>query len=77
MPEKCPICGERKSENSPYCENHQLAYENLKKQYQYWREALQIDWQEYLQRIVENKNTGQWAKEVAKDLIEKQKTKNY
>jgi len=73
MPGKCSICGERTLENESYCENHQLAYENIKRQYQYWKDALQISWQEYLRKIMENKNAGQWVKEVARDLIEKQK----
>ncbi|MEM4587097.1 MAG: hypothetical protein QXP17_00450 [Candidatus Jordarchaeales archaeon] len=62
-------------EGSVYCEKHQLAYENLKKQYPHWKKAFQISWQEYLRRVAENENTGQWAKEVADDLIRRQNQK--
>lgn len=72
MQDKCQICSEKRVKDSVYCEKHLLAYENLKKQYPYWKNAFQISWQEYLRRVAENENTGQWAKEVADYLIKRQ-----
>ncbi|MHA1606880.1 MAG: hypothetical protein ACTSWP_04980 [Candidatus Freyarchaeota archaeon] len=73
MKEECPICNTRKHvSTSNFCENHQLAYENIKKHYKDWKAALDVTWDEYLRKILENANTGEWAKEVAKYLIENQ-----
>ena len=67
---KCAIC-ERDSTRKGYCELHARAYRNILKEYQNWRKALKIPWKEYLSEIAENSFTGQWAKEVARSLKEK------
>ena len=66
---KCPICNSNKYEESDYCENHQSAYLNLKERYNDWKKALNITWQEYLKKIIENENSGEWAREVAMHLL--------
>jgi hypothetical protein len=38
--------------------------------YPIWRKALNISWKEYLSQVAENSSAGDWAKEVAKYLIE-------
>jgi hypothetical protein len=58
-----------KNEESDYCENHQSAYVNIKKEYNNWQSAMNITFQEYLKKIIENENTGEWAKEVALHLL--------
>jgi hypothetical protein len=40
--------------------------------YEAWKKALGISWKEYLNEIVKNPLTGEWAKEVAQHLIEKE-----
>jgi len=69
MKMKCPICGLNKEEGSDYCENHQTAYSNLKERYEDWKKAMDITWKEYLEKVIENENTGEWAREVAIHLI--------
>lgn len=66
---KCPICNLNKYEESDYCENHQSAYLNLKREYNNWKNALNITFQDYLKKIIENENTGEWAREVATYLL--------
>jgi DNA topoisomerase-1 len=67
---KCRICHIACAENSVYCEKHQLAYENLEKAYTEWKTALNISWTDYLKKILKIKGTGQWAKEVAENILE-------
>jgi hypothetical protein len=38
--------------------------------YEAWKKALDISWKEYLNEIVKNSLTGEWAKEVAQHLLE-------
>jgi len=52
------------------------AYENIVKEYDFWRKGLKISWKEYLSEIEENSLTGEWAKEVAKYLINNEEVKN-
>ncbi len=46
------------------------AYRNINERYVMWKEALETSWKEYLSEIVKNPLTGEWAREVAKYLIE-------
>ncbi len=62
---KCPLCNLNKHEESDYCENHQSAYLHLKERYDDWEKSMNISWKEYLKKIIENENTGEWAREVA------------
>lgn len=52
-----------------YCDLHAKAYENITKNYEHWKKALEISWKEYLSEIAKNPLTGQWAKETAEHLI--------
>lgn len=65
---KCKICA-RKAGESGYCEFHDKAYENIVQKYDTWKKALGILWKEYLSEIAKNPLTGQWAKEVAQQLV--------
>ncbi|WXG40632.1 MAG: hypothetical protein WED07_07530 [Candidatus Freyarchaeum deiterrae] len=67
---KCPICNLNKYEEFDYCENHQSAYLKLMERYNDWKKAINITWQEYLKKIIENENTGEWAREVATHLLD-------
>lgn len=48
------------------------AYENIVEKYGVWQKASNMDWRQYLLEIQKNSLTGEWAKEVAKHLIEEE-----
>jgi hypothetical protein len=52
------------------------AYENIVEKYDFWTKALQISWKEYLSEIQKNSLTGEWAKEVANYLTNKEGTRS-
>lgn len=62
------MCSSEAIENG-YCELHAKAYENVVRNYDAWRRALDISWKEYLREIMKNPLTGEWVKEVAEHLI--------
>ncbi len=66
---KCVICN-RETDAKGYCELHAKAYQNINERYVIWKEALETSWKEYLSEIVKNQLTGEWAREVAKYLID-------
>ncbi|MHA1239074.1 MAG: hypothetical protein ACTSSJ_07580 [Candidatus Odinarchaeia archaeon] len=65
----CPVCGEDSEIEDGFCEKHHKAHENIKTMFSEWKKALNISWEEYLGKIIENDNTGKWAKEVADYLL--------
>ena len=65
---KCKICNRDAIENG-YCVFHFEAYKNILAKFIVWKEASGVDWGEYLVAIQKNSLTGEWAKEVIKDLI--------
>jgi len=65
---RCKICDKEAIRNT-YCKSHHKAYENIIKEYEVWKKALEIPWKEYLSEIAKNQLTGEWAKEVARYLI--------
>jgi hypothetical protein len=46
------------------------AYQNLCEKFEDWKKASMVSWMDYLIEISKNSLTGEWAKEVAKHLIE-------
>ena len=66
---KCKLC-ERIADDKKFCAYHKLANTELKKNYLLWKEALEINWKDYLSEIEKNSLTGYWAKEVV-DFIRK------
>jgi hypothetical protein len=65
----CRLCKRERAPSSDLCKNHLIARKNLESGYKQWSEAYgAITWKEYLKRIGQNKETGQWAKEVAELL---------
>ena len=66
---KCKLC-ERIADDEELCIYHKLAYkEEVKKKYLLWKEALEINWKDYLSEIEKNSLTGYWAKEVIDFII--------
>jgi len=66
---KCKICLREAKENG-FCLMHWEAWQNVLKKFETWRRASGLVWAEYLVEIQKNSLTGEWAKEVIKQLIE-------
>ncbi|MDR0797400.1 MAG: hypothetical protein LBE70_01580 [Nitrososphaerota archaeon] len=65
----CKICSRQVKEKG-YCNRHLKAYQNIYEKFEMWKKALEVTWMDYLSKISKNSLTGEWAKEVAKQLIE-------
>jgi hypothetical protein len=63
----CVICGRQTDER--YCPLHDRAHMNLVQGYEVWKQALGVNWLEYLKRVAANQNTGKWVVEVCQDLL--------
>jgi len=68
---KCKICN-KDAEEIGFCNLHFKAYQNILDKSGLWKNASGILWIEYLVEIQKNSLTGEWAKEVAKHLIEEE-----
>lgn len=66
----CSVCNQPRAEGLVYCEYHQRAYENLEEAYKVWRRALGVGWGEFLEKVVKQRGTGAWARDVAEDILE-------
>jgi hypothetical protein len=65
----CRICG--REAVSELCGFHEEARRKVEAAYEYWKDAYGgMGWNEYLDRVAENPETGQWAAEVAKLMRE-------
>ena len=59
-----------------YCDYHDKAYQNVMESYDDWQEAYgELDFVDYLKKLIDNPATGLWAKEVAEKLIESEEKK--
>jgi len=68
----CRLCKRDCAPPSEFCKYHLTAKQNVESGYKQWSEAYGgITWKEYLRRIAQNAETGQWAKEVA-ELMSKE-----
>ena len=72
---KCKTC-DRGAIKNGYCQSHAKAYENIIEKYDVWKKALGISWKEYLSEIAKNSLTGEWATQVAQQLIENGENSN-
>jgi hypothetical protein len=68
---RCKIC-RREAVTERYCTLHWRAYENVVDKFRVWVTASNVSWSQYLLEIQKNSLTGEWAKEVAKYLIEEE-----
>jgi DNA topoisomerase-1 len=67
----CVICGRLLHEvvdGIPLCKHHAKAYTSLRTAYSIWKERSGIDFNEYLNVIAKNRNTGKYVKEVVNYL---------
>ncbi len=61
---KCRTCSREASSNE-FCTYHEQAYDALKTNYDVWRDAYgKLSWKEYLEKLLECKETGSWIKDV-------------
>ena len=62
---RCRLC-EREAAVD-LCHYHSEAKRRVEEAFQHWKAAYgTLEWNEYLERIIQNPETGQWAAEVAK-----------
>ncbi len=64
---KCEIC-ERETE-AEYCSYHQAASQNLQTAFDVWRNALEIEWKEYLVSLLATEELGVWVRDVITHLM--------
>ena len=65
---KCLLCG--RAATVELCRYHQEAREAVEAAYPRWREAYgELGRKAYLDRVITNGQSGQWAKEVARLLV--------
>lgn len=69
MRDRCSLCSRSRAEGSQLCRYHQLAYDRLKEAFNSWREALEIDWSGFLTEVLRLPELGEWAREVAENLL--------
>jgi len=55
-----------------FCKWHKLSYEKLKETFKRWQDALEISWKQFLEEVIKNPNTGEWAREVAAYILKKE-----
>lgn len=68
----CRLCERECAPSSNFCEYHLGAKKSIESAYRQWNEAYGgISWKDYLQKVRQNPETGQWAKEVA-ELLSKE-----
>jgi len=68
---ECPICSGEIQDNLKLCPDHRLALKNMVRAYNEWDKAYGgISKQDYLERILNRKETGKFALEVAKFLLD-------
>jgi hypothetical protein len=66
---RCILCNRRREGGSEYCVYHYRAYSMLRDSFERWSRALSIDWVEFLREVIKNSETGEWAREVAENLL--------
>ncbi len=67
---KCEVCRRETEVDSSLCAFHKRAGEALRSGYRLWREAYgELSWEEYLDGIIENGETGEWAVDVARMML--------
>jgi len=73
MNRACTLCWRRRKDGSEYCIYHLAAQENLLNAFRDWQEALEIEWEDYLVSIVTRQESGEWVRDVAHHILEKEK----
>ncbi|MFQ5832755.1 MAG: hypothetical protein ACE5H4_08640 [Candidatus Thorarchaeota archaeon] len=61
---ECPVCGRQSDSENALCQYHNLAMENLQKEFEVWKRALDIDWESYLDYVYALESLGTWVRDV-------------
>lgn len=64
----CVVCGA--IAEGELCFRHERALRELRDKYPAWRAAFNYTVREYLEAVVKRKETGEWAKELARYILE-------
>ena len=64
---RCSLC-HREAVEGGYCGYHLAAHANLVDAYEEWNNSVKLTWNGFLEDVVQAKETGEWAKDVARDL---------
>jgi len=67
---RCSLC-HRELVEGGYCGYHRDAHANLVAAYEVWKKSTEFSWTGFLEEIIQTKETGGWASEVAQDLLSK------
>jgi len=67
---RCSLC-HREGFEGGYCGYHRGAHANLVAAYEVWRKSTELSWNGFLEEVIQAKETGEWAREVAQDLLSK------
>lgn len=73
MNKGCSLCWRRREDGSEYCTYHLTAQKNLLKAFRDWQEALEIEWRDFLVAVVARQESGEWVRDIAHQLLEKEK----
>ena len=65
---ECSICGRLKDIGNSFCQYHRLANDNLRKEYDVWVNAMNIDWDSYLDHVYATEGAGSWVREVIEHI---------
>lgn len=65
---ECSICGRPNDDGGTFCQYHQLAYDNLQKEYEVWSHAMGIDWDSYLDHVYAVEGLGTWVREIIEHI---------
>lgn len=61
----CAACSRKTVSDKKYCVNHSQAYDSLSNHYKEWVRAYgRISMQEFMDKLLEMKETGTWVREV-------------
>jgi len=61
----CTICGRASFNEDEYCRYHKAALDNLQSSFESWKRTSDMSWEEYIERLCQLEETGQWVREVA------------
>ena len=70
---QCTTC--YRKTDTEYCALHDGAYKNVIQAYTKWNFSKTIGWTDYLKKIIDNRNSGQWAIEVCRHLLSQEQAK--
>ncbi|MBL7079268.1 hypothetical protein ISS39_02975 [Candidatus Bathyarchaeota archaeon] len=65
---RCSLCHREGSEGG-YCGYHRDAHANLVAAYEAWRKSTELSWNAFLEEVIQTKEVGGWARDVAHDLL--------